>query len=207
MTWTDSTLFNGFVLIGLALPTASGTQFLGVRYGNAGISEAIPQFTKIPVTDGLLNSSCGLFYNADLTPPGSQYVAWTYVPNGPTAGGVCRMIAGPTATFEVTEATFTLPAMTLTVPTVGTVPTPDVGTVPGSITTTIISFQTYAAAETPDGVETEFTFDFLPSVVIYNGQLRFENIGYTRAGYVIQLIDDDAVVFAPETGASIRATL
>jgi hypothetical protein len=206
MAWTDGTLFNGFVLIGLALPTASGTQFLGVRYGNAGISEAIPQFTKIPVTDGLLSTSCGLFYNADLTPPGSQYVGWTYIPNGPTAGGTCRMIAGPTATFEVDEPTFTLPSMTLTVPTTGSVPTPDVAVTPGSGATTV-SFITYPATETADGIETEFSFSFLPSCVFYNGQMRTEDIGYTRVGFVIQLIDDAGTVFAPETDATIRATL
>jgi hypothetical protein len=206
MAWTSGDLFNGFVLIGLALPTSSGTQFLGVRYGNAGISEAIPQFTKIPVTDGLLNTSCGLFYNADLTPPGSQYVAWTYVPNGPTAGGVCRMISGPTATFEVTTSSFTLPAMTLTLPTTGSVPTPDISITPGSGATTV-SFLTYPPAETADGVETEFTFGFLPSCVFYNGQMRTEDIGYTRVGFVIQLINDEGVVFAPEADATIRATL
>jgi hypothetical protein len=207
LAWTSGDLFNGFVLIGLALPTSSGTAFLGVRYGNAGISEAIPQFTKIPVKDGLLNSSCGLFYNADLTPPASIYYAWIYVPNGPTAGGVCRMIAGPSASFSVTAPTFEIPALTLTVPTVGTQPTPDVAAPPGGSYVTLVSFQTYPATETPDGVETDFTFSFLPSAVLYNGQMRFENNGYLRAGYVIQLIDDAGDVFAPESTATVRAFL
>jgi hypothetical protein len=118
------------------------------------------------------------------------------------------MISGPTATFSVTSSSFTLPSMTLTAPTVGAVPTPDVAVTPGGVTTTtVLSFVTYAPAQTPDGVETEFVFDFIPTTVIYNGQMRFENVGYTRAGYTIQLIDGSATVFAPETGASIRATL
>jgi hypothetical protein len=206
ITWSNGDLFNGFALIGIALPTSSGTAFLGVRYGNSGISEAVPQWYKVPVRDGVLHSSSGLLYNADLTPPASIYYGWFYTSNGPTAGGPSRMIAGPSASFSVTAPTFAIPALTLPVPSAGSVPVPDTS-VSASSTPATATFTLVSPAETADGVETEFTFSGLPQVVIYNGQWRFEGVGYERTGFVISLLDDAGDVFAPETGASLKAIL
>jgi hypothetical protein len=61
--------------------------------------------------------------------------------------------------------------------------------------------------ETPDGTITSFTFTSAPRFVLYQGQWRFENMGYVRSGSAIQLCDQDLNVFAPDTGESVKAIL
>ena len=123
--WSDNTTpFSGFCLIGLILPQGGSptTQWAEVDYGNLYPSIKLPLFQRIPIVDGALNDSCGLFYNSDVTPPGSQYLAWYYDATG-------RQIAGPTANFTVTSANstgFTPPLLTLPLPSgLGPAPVPD----------------------------------------------------------------------------------
>lgn len=206
ITYSDGTTkFNGFFLIGTTIPTLSGTAFAACFYGNSGVSERLPQFYKVPVDDGIPNASCGLFYNADINPPGSTYVYWTYV--GGTSGVPARMIAGPSSSFTVSSATITLPSLTLTLPSAGSAPDPDTSTTASTPVTTVVTLDLASPVETPNGSETEFTFESIPQVVIYNGVWQFENVGYSRAGSVVTLLDADGNPFAPETGASIKAIL
>ena len=120
--WSDGTLFNGFMLVEMLLPSDGVTPWAEVDYGNLYPSIKLPLFQRIPIVDGALNDSCGLFYNSDVTPPGSQYLAWYYDASG-------RQIAGPTANFTVTSANstgFTPPLLTLPLPSgLGPAPVPD----------------------------------------------------------------------------------
>lgn len=68
-----------------------------------------------------------------------------------------------------------------------------------------VSVQFYLPLEVPDGIITNFTFNVTPRFVVYNGQMRFENVGYTRVNRVITLIDQNSVPFAPQVGDDIRA--
>lgn len=129
--WNDvnTTPFNGFVLIALIPPKiGAGTPWAQLDYGNLSPSIELPLWQRIPIIDGQLNSSCGLFLNTDIVPPGSTYVAWYYDSTG-------TQVAGPTSQFTVTSVgsnSFTPPILTLTAPTTaGANPTPDIPVQPG----------------------------------------------------------------------------
>lgn len=199
-----TTLFNGFFLIGAALPTVSGTAFTSLYYGNSGVAPRISKWVKVPVSEGKFHTSVGLFYNADIVPPATVYYAWAYL--GGTSGGAARQLAGPSASFSVTSDVITVPSLTITIPTAGAVPDPDAASV-ASTAPTQITLTFYSPSETPNDVLTSFTFAGIPQFVLYNGQVRLEGTGYSRTGFVISLLDDAGAVFAPETGATIKALL
>lgn len=111
--WTSGQKFNGFLLVNLILPTrASGVSvWPSVDYGNQSSNLELPLMQKIPIVAGQLNNSCGLFLNADITPPGSIYRCWYYDASG-------TLIAGPSTNFSVTsQDALTPPILPLTAPT------------------------------------------------------------------------------------------
>jgi hypothetical protein len=125
--WSNGTPFNGFCLIGLVFPSASVTvdSYSEIDYGNLYPSLGLPRWQRVPIINGCLNASCGLFYNSDITPPGSAYFAYYYDSTG-------TQIAGPTSTFTVTTGAggqaVTPPLLTLTLPSLlGPLPQPDSG--------------------------------------------------------------------------------
>ena len=115
ITWSDGTLFDGFVLINLLIPhAASGTDWAEVDQGRIYPSIQLPQMQVVPIIGGAYNAACGLFVNADLTPPGSAYRCYVY-------DATKRQIAGPSSNFTVTSTTAVDPiaaggGLTLTVP-------------------------------------------------------------------------------------------
>jgi len=119
LSWTDSSLFNGFILVGIVPPTSGGTDWAQLSISDYYPPQRVPVFARVPITLGKYNSVAGLFFTADLEPPNTRYVCWFYDSTG-------RQIAGPSAQFQVTTDPFTPPTPTLTVPSVGSVnPTPD----------------------------------------------------------------------------------
>lgn len=120
LQWSNGTNFNGFLLIAFVPSTGAGGTYTEVDFGHADPAEKFPQFAVVPIQEGLYNSSLGLYYNEDMSPPGSTYIARYY-------DTTKRLIAGPTVAFSVTsDPITTIPSVTLTVPTSGgTAPTPD----------------------------------------------------------------------------------
>lgn len=132
--WSNGSPFSGFALIGLVFPTfTSGADSYGeIDYGSLYPSLGLPRWQRVPILFGSINTSCGLFVNNDLTPPGSQYICYYYDSTG-------RQIAGPSSPFTVAAGPDTfpggnvvgpvnLPVLTLTVPSlVGPLPVPDTG--------------------------------------------------------------------------------
>jgi hypothetical protein len=118
VTWSNGQNFNGWALVGLVMPT-SGTDWSFVARGDMAPGQKLPVFAMVPIVDGLFNTSLGLYFNADIDPPNSQYVYWFY-------DSTRRQVAGPSSLFTVTADPLTLPALTLTVPSAGaTLPVPD----------------------------------------------------------------------------------
>ena len=116
--WSTGELFNGFALIGLVTPTSAGTPWVLVAPNGSYPGDALPDFMYAPIVNGKWNQSSGLFYNSDLTPPNSRYVAWYYDLSK-------RQLAGPTSNFAASTATITLPELPLTSPAIGANPVPD----------------------------------------------------------------------------------
>jgi len=120
LSWTDASLFNGFILVGIVPPTSGGTDWAQLSISDYYPPQRVPVFARVPITSGKYNSVAGLFFTADLEPPNSRYIAFWYDATG-------RLITpSASAQFQVTTDPFTPPTPTLTVPSVGSVnPTPD----------------------------------------------------------------------------------
>ncbi len=70
----------------------------------------------------------------------------------------------------------------------------------GSITcTTAPNMRLVSSSTSPNGVTVTFAFSQTPKVVLWNGVMMFEGLGYTRSGTNVTF------TAAPETGADVRA--
>ncbi len=110
--WSDGSEFNGFVRFGLVVPRIGGNDVTQLDSAAVFPGEQIPLNTMVPILDGRFSQFVGLFYNADISPPNSQYVIWYYDLSG-------NLIAGPSVQFVISQNHPALPAATLNVPTVG----------------------------------------------------------------------------------------
>jgi hypothetical protein len=116
-TWSDGSLFTGFLLVGIIAPTYSGVTVPFVGYDNIP-SDASPTFILCPITDGIISSACGLIPSANLQPPNCAYVAWLY-------DVTKKLVAGP-STLTATSTTITVPTFSPVKPAYGvTAPTPN----------------------------------------------------------------------------------
>lgn len=122
ITWSNGDLFNGFLLLGLVVPIGGSTAWAELDLGGQSPGERIPIFTRVPVVNGQFDNSVGVIYNSSIAPPNTKYACWYY----DQSSNPPRKIAGPSSLFTVSSSTLTPPALTLTVPTAGTVaPSPD----------------------------------------------------------------------------------
>jgi len=108
--WSDgTTLFTGYYLFELRIPSLGGTAWTSINVNTNVNGIQVPQFAMIPIVNGTPYAGLGLYYNADLTPPTTQYLAYLYDTSK-------RQVAGPSSTFTVSAATFTPPTLTPTIP-------------------------------------------------------------------------------------------
>lgn len=115
IAWSDGTLFDGYVWLGLQLPTGDAPYLF-----NSTRPQQLPPYTRIPIIGGQLDNNTGVFYNSNLQPPGTRYVAYYFDSNN-----VLIAPASGTATpFAVSATPVTLTVPTLTVPALGTAPVP-----------------------------------------------------------------------------------
>lgn len=122
VSWANGSLFQGFCLVGISKPTISASPVHSVSFGNSGMSEPIPDFYRIPIVDGKYSQVSGLFYTADLTPPGATYVAWLYTQS---AQGYYIPVTAASSTFTVSSDSITPPTFTVNTPGAGSTPVPD----------------------------------------------------------------------------------
>jgi hypothetical protein len=120
-------LFNGNLVVGLVVPLevqARGVDpvdWPSLAYGGQTLLEKLPILTRIPIVDGVARQTEKVFYNADIDPPNSRYVAWLYDRN-------MVQLTEPTIndTFAVSADTFTPTVAAPVIPTLGTtLPTVD----------------------------------------------------------------------------------
>lgn len=119
IAWSDGTPFDGVMGIGLkGLVNGSGAAWPTIALSNQAVRRPVPVWAPIPIIEGAFSTEFGVYYNADLNPPNSQYIAYIYDNNG-------VQVAGPTIAFTVSTPTFTPPSLTLTLPSVGSSPSVD----------------------------------------------------------------------------------
>lgn len=108
VTWQDGTAFNGYLAVQITpMETAGGSSWTAFSIGNRANLQRIPEWVKLSIVEGAyVDDGSGLIYNADITPPGTEYVGYMY-------DATDKLIAGPTSNFSVTASTFTPPSLTL----------------------------------------------------------------------------------------------
>lgn len=118
--WSTGQNFDGFFLVGIAIPTSSGVPWAYVYKGSGSlINQRIPQWCRIPIINGAFDPASMLIYNADLQPTNTQYAGYFYTNDG-------TKIAGPTTLFTITSSPTSITIPTLTAPTLAAAaPTPE----------------------------------------------------------------------------------
>jgi hypothetical protein len=142
----------------------------------------------IPIDQGRFNDSIGVYYNTDITPPNTTYIAYYYDANR-------NPIAGPSSPFSVTSDTFTPPALTLLTPAdsaAAPVPDNEAGTDQFFGVVTPWAWNEVPAG-TKDGVNTAFTLAETPAPaaslhVLFNGSDLTQGVDYTLSGTAITMV-------------------
>jgi len=114
ISWSDGTAFNGYALIGLKGMSGGGTTWPTIALKSG---RTVPIWAECPILNGQFLDNCGVVYNSELVPPNTQYVAWYYDSNS-------VLVSTVSAAFTVSTSTFSIPALTLTAPSVGSDPVP-----------------------------------------------------------------------------------
>lgn len=102
LSWNDGTLFDGYVRITTAYPLGYNQAFLISKYQE----QMIPGDYVLPVSDGVIDSNLSVWKTSEISPFGTQYAWYAY-------DTTFRQLAGPSASFTVTDDTFTLPSLTI----------------------------------------------------------------------------------------------
>lgn len=133
VTWSDGTLFDGYLYLGLVMPANSDGVWPTATLSGQGSPQRLPIWTVVPVMSGVFNPQTRVLYNNSLTPPHTQYVAYWYDLN------MRRVAPGPTAItvpFSINVSPYVISIPTLTSPsTSNTIPvTGDGYTTAGPVT-------------------------------------------------------------------------
>lgn len=102
LTWSDGSNFSGYIRIQISLPSGYDQAFIISNL----IEQMIPLDMIMPVTNGVIDNSCGVWYNSDLSPFGTTYT-WSVYDSS------FKKITGPSASFTVSSSTFSLPSLTI----------------------------------------------------------------------------------------------
>jgi hypothetical protein len=189
--WSDTQLFDGFLLLGLATPTGHDKLSIdGLR---------VPLWTRLPIVDGVVDEQSRVWFTNEIEPPGSRYSDFWYAANK-------QLIASGGTVFSINADPYTITVPSLPVPTAATAPpTPEVP--PSVVTQTILTF-TLPTIETPigtiNGVNATFTLTKAPQrlIVYKNGVTLKSTVGYTLAGLTITFLAG----YIPQTGDELLTT-
>lgn len=120
--WPDgTTLFNGYVAVASVLPVQNGINApewarISILAGYPTLK--LPLWTKIRIQDGVFDQGISLWYNEDMRPYGSTYVAYYYDDTGTSVGPV-------TGQFTIAAAATAIPQSITVTPEAGTtIPSP-----------------------------------------------------------------------------------
>lgn len=109
IVWVGGALLDGYMAIGLAFPRdAALVNWPNLIKGSGSTPpQQLPQWCKIPISAGVFDQGTELWYNADIDPPNTQYVAYFF-------DNADKLIAPPVGT--ATFFTISTPTTTITVP-------------------------------------------------------------------------------------------
>lgn len=119
VVWSNGKKFDGYAWIGTTLPTTP-EGFTAPYLWASQRRQDLPPTCKVLIVNGVIDSSTQLFYNANLNPPGTQYVAYYFSQDNV----LIAPATGDAVPFTVTANPTTLTVPTLTAPSVFVAPEP-----------------------------------------------------------------------------------
>lgn len=112
VTYSNSTLLDGYVLILMAFPTG----YTSATIANQLIPQPIGDHVKVRIQQGVYDQSARIYQNAYLEPPNIQYCAYFY-DNNNTQLGHTALFTISTSPYTITVPTFAVPTATAVIPT------------------------------------------------------------------------------------------
>lgn len=125
ITWSDGTLFDGYVLLGLGLPSNATDVWPSLAVGAGKYPMLrLPIWTVVPIRQGVFDPNTKVFVNTSIDPPNSKYGAYWFDNNKrriyPAAGVTAApftISASANGTYALTPgASLTLPLAPTTIP-------------------------------------------------------------------------------------------
>lgn len=114
--WSNGEPFDGYVWLGLVLPVGYTATFLWATQRPL----QLPQFIKVPIIGGIIDPTTQIYYNANLNPANTSYVAYFF----DRIDNLIAPASGTAVPFTVTANPTTLVVPALTIPAAGTPPVP-----------------------------------------------------------------------------------
>jgi hypothetical protein len=183
ISWSDGTPFNGYVALIGTLPEASSASWTRIALRDTYPALRLPTRIKLPIREGVLDESARVYKTTSIVPPQVRYSAFWY-------DSTDRLIAIGTLLFAVTTDPHVL-----TPPTLSIGDPADTSEQPEDVPSTSITTVFYGAPTredltgTKNGINTTFTLGAIPTVVmvLWNGQVLDEGVGYTRSGATVTM--------------------
>lgn len=192
ITWSDGSLFNGYVLLIMAPPTGYAHVVLRDKRPHL----RVPQRYRVPIREGQYVPDTQVWRTDSLVPVNVRYSAFFY-------DSTDKLVSAGSSLFAVTSDPYTLAPPALTVPSAAVVsPTPE--TVPSA---PVVVYQNVPTREnvsgTKNSINTAFSISRAGSVVfvIWNQMVLTEGVHYTRTGTSITM------TVAPDSGDTLEAVI
>lgn len=179
--WVGGTLFDGFVMLGLCVPSGTTGAWPSLSIGQGKYpSQKLPIWTVVPIVQGVLDPSAKLFFNSAIDPPGSKYAAYWL---DSTKRRLYPSGEGTLFTIETSPYNLTVPALPDMTPASVAVSPEDTTTTSSEEILTPLTI-----TGTQDGSNLIFTLSAFPvtALLLYvGGQLLAEGTDFTRSGVTI----------------------
>jgi hypothetical protein len=108
VAWADGTLFQGYLLLVLGMPTRSAVAYTEVYLQGTDIHKwRVPTRVKIPIVDGVLSTSVRVWQNLDMVPTETDYSAYWYDDSGKS------IATDDPSQFSITASSYTITPPTL----------------------------------------------------------------------------------------------
>lgn len=113
VTWSDGTLFDGYVLLALGLPSNGDGVWPTAMIGGKYPATRIPVWTVVPIIRGVFSPNTSIFFNSSIDPPGTKYGAYWYDINWRL---LFPAVGVPATGFTISVNPYAISIPTLTVP-------------------------------------------------------------------------------------------
>lgn len=181
VSWSNGTAFDGYLLLGLGLPSDTNGAWPSLSIGMGKYPTLrLPLWTVVPISQGAFDQATSVFFNSSIDPPGSKYGAYWYDINWRLIYPATNVAATP---FVISTNLYAITVPTLTIPTVaGSIPLPQAGN--NNPISPVIPGGPLTISGTQDGVNVAFTLNGTPQYLqlFRNGQLLKLGADYSWSG-------------------------